>query len=912
MRLLFYVLIGILFIACSNSEWTSVPQSSLSVDCHEDSLSGMLLVDAKAAKIVLGTDSEKARANERPQMQVKFDYAFSLARHEVVCGEFNALMGRATGLVLNCSNDSVPATNVTYYDAVLFANERSKTEGFDTAYTYVNATFDNEKHCTNLEGLAYRPEINSYRLPTEAEWMLAASLNWNPQNGWIAENSDYKLHKVCGKIDSETPFCDMAGNAMEWVNDWLGNFRDTILENYVGAPDGGSLGQRIVKGGSYRNTLESVNMYSRGDVYTVTSSTRADYVGFRLAFGKIPNAVWMDANGKANSSRVIPLANSTTIRSLVGSYKTKLAFRNDLSGNIAYIDYSSGVLSVAEIVDTLEVYHPEISPDGKRIAFCTGLEGVSGKSSLYVRNLDAEGSHLVKLDVESAAIPRWRVLENGDTVVVYVTDAGNNKNETAFQNTSTWQVKFSNGKFGSPQKLFDGAYHGGVSGDNRLAVTGARILRARVDNRDTVWYKDAEDAEQACNVSLAKDGSKRTLFLDFGGKTGKAFVGKSYATHERLLIADSTGKLIQSVAVPSGYSFDHTEWVNGVENKVVATLVNSNGLHQKIVVVDLTDSSISELVSGDEVWHPDLWVADNAVAGGESLRDLDSAGVYFVDGQDWIHESVGYKMAMLWKYKDLIEVLCVGSSRVEDGIAVTQLQSGFGLNMGHPGNDLDASFYIAENYGLNHLKKLKVVIVSLDIDLWQWTTEYTEYLFSNVPGYVYDLNHSFWKDENMDYLSQIAETQAPYSSSVRSIYESSRGWGRNESVEWGAPLVESDSNWSVSRPESLDWNLARLENFVELMGKNHIHIIGVVFPQNPGYRKTGSWGRYGPTRSAAAEYLKRISAIAEKNSYFVLFDENKNERHDYGDKMALNTDHLSALGAAQLTSRLDSLLRSLK
>jgi hypothetical protein len=41
-------------------------------------------------------------------------------------------------------------------------------------------------------------------------------------------------------------------------------------------------------------------------------------------------------------------------------------------------------------------------------------------------------------------------------------------------------------------------------------------------------------------------------------------------------------------------------------------------------------------------------------------------------------------------------------------------------------------------------------------------------------------------------------------------------------------------------------------------------------------------------------------------------DENKNGKHDYSDEMALNTDHLSALGAAQITQRLDSLLKTLE
>lgn len=41
-------------------------------------------------------------------------------------------------------------------------------------------------------------------------------------------------------------------------------------------------------------------------------------------------------------------------------------------------------------------------------------------------------------------------------------------------------------------------------------------------------------------------------------------------------------------------------------------------------------------------------------------------------------------------------------------------------------------------------------------------------------------------------------------------------------------------------------------------------------------------------------------------------DENKMGDHDYTDAMAFDYDHLSYLGAAQLTHRLDSLLNTLK
>ncbi|WP_405342466.1 TIGR02171 family lipoprotein [Fibrobacter sp.] len=925
MKLLF-TLLAFLICACSNSEGDSASQQTSPVEFSEDSLSGMLRVKATGAVAVLGTNSEEARVNERPAMLVKFYYDFLLGQHEVTCAEFDSLMSFATGLALNCENDEFPAINVTYYDAVLFANERSKAEGFDTAYTYVNATFDNEKHCTNLEGFAYYPEVDAYRLPSEAEWVLVAHQAWNLDSAWTAQNSDYKLHVVCS-IGKMSGLCDMAGNAMEWVNDWLGNFRDTILDNYVGAPDGGALGQRILKGGSFRNALESISLYSRGDVYTVTSSTRADYVGFRLAFGKIPNAVWMGTNGKVNSSRVVPLANSSTIRTLVGSYKAKLAFRNDISGNLDYIDYSSGVISVVEIADTLEVYHPDISPNGKLVAFCTGMEGVSGLSSVYVRNLDAGGSNLVKLDVESAAIPRWRVLENGDTTIVYVTDAGNNRDETTFKNTSTWQVKFSKGKFGKPQKLFDGAYHDGISDDNTLAVTGARLLRARLANsgssivnsgRDTVWYKNGENAEQACNVSLSKDGSKRVLFLDFGGKTGNAFAGESYGTHERLLIADSAGNLVQIVAAPSGYTFDHSEWVNGAENKAVATLANSNGSHQKIVVIDLSDSSVSELVSGDELWHPNLWVAGKSVDVENENLDLDSAGVYMNPDDEWGPVLMRYNMELLWRFRDSANVAIIGSSRPLYSISPKAFSPEFfAVNFAHTPNSIYASRDYLDKYLIPHLKNLKYVVVSLDIDFWHKidgpeSDNFFVVTYKKYPGYLYDENHGYWSDGYPKGLLEATENSISVTE-AQSYLEDRGRYTATYCITWGdPPAIDADSTYFDDKMYFIENSLDALKNIIEICLNRNIYVVGMIFPQNPRYKDTGIFGRYGMRRSLAKSLIDQFHELERIYPNFTLFDENKMGAHDYTDMEAVDSDHLCYNGAPKITARLDSVLKSLK
>ena len=73
---------------------------------------------------------------------------------------------------------------------------------------------------------------------------------------------------------------DLAGNALEWTDDYLGCFWDTTITNYVGAPEGGSTEERVVKGGSYINAMMGIKLYLRGDLYMVTGKRRR-LMGFR-------------------------------------------------------------------------------------------------------------------------------------------------------------------------------------------------------------------------------------------------------------------------------------------------------------------------------------------------------------------------------------------------------------------------------------------------------------------------------------------------------------------------------------------------------------------------------------------------------------------------------------------------------
>lgn len=988
----------------SSSSDRNIKSSSSFNDSTEVIDSSLIKATAEMIKIyypeefiLIGTNNKAAKPSEKPQMKVKLDYAYFMDVHEFTCGDYKKLNKESTKLKTSCTNDSLPLTEVTYFDAVLIANAKSKLFGLDTIYSYTKASFDENNHCVDIEGLVTHLDIEGFRLPTEAEWILAAQKDWNTENSWNNSNSDYKIQTICSKGSDKAGFCDFSGNVTEWTNDWLGILVDTTITNFTGATDGGELGERIIKGGNYNSDKTYSNLYSRGDVYSVTSSTMAQYVGFRLVLGIIPKPAWFSNNGHISESKIEPIASASTLKPYTGTYNMKLAFRNDLNGNLAFIDYNNGNLKVSEIFDTLDVYHPEISPNGKLVAFCTKPEGIQGQSKLYVRNLSEESSAPVELQVKSAAIPRWRILENGDTAIVYVTDAGSNSEESTWKTQSTWQVTFSNGTFGTPLKIFDGTFHGGIAKDNSLAVTGARLLRVKINDKNDIWYSN----EQACNVSLSQDGSKRTAFLDFGGKTGESFVGSHYATHQRILIADSSGKLIQSIAAPTSYTFDHSEWAIFNAN-LVATLTNVNGAHSKIVLVCPTDSTIIDLVEGEELWHPSLWVqpkksllpstssssdfiqssssattsssskfiqssssatissssesnnstssssnlsssdtpssSSNESSSSEALSafeessssdassssspyqinfelDTDSAGIYYKPGQAEVYAEARYKMELLWQYKDKADVVIIGSSRALHGVAPTELSPEFfGVNLAFIGNTLSGSEFMYNNYIIPHMSKVKYIVSSIDID--RGFNTFSGSFFNGraqlCPGYVYDKAHNYWKEGYPEGLAELTY-DSPGMSTYENKYRHTRGLDSlpGASAWEKKPQVDTDSNLYRKSPTAYRTNFNSLTNMVKTAHEKGIYFIGVVFPQNPNFKNTGAFGRYGIPRSEAPLLLQEIADLSKTYPNFILFDENKMGDHDYTGDMANDRDHLAYPGAIHFTARLDSLLKEL-
>ena len=878
-----------LIAGCSNSESVNSINNYEPFSLDE----GMVLVHASDKSVELGTDDIAAQPTVRPSMRVEFSYDFYIGKREVTLGEY----GKVFGIQYDSLLVNLPVSNVTFFDAVLYANALSKKNGLDTVYTYTKAVVDAEGHCVSMLDFSTRFDVNAFRLPTEAEWMLVATHNWN---------------KVCDE-KSKTP-CDFKGGVKEWVNDWLGGYRDTTVENYVGIFGGGFLNTRILKGGSFRDDPVDVHVYDRSDVYPVTADLRMDYIGFRIVYGAIPNPTMTDYRGYVVHDDVDVVITSDEFRSMFGTMKGKLVFRNETSGNLMYVNLVSGDPVVHEIVDTMEVYHPTISPDGRYVAFCNRPEGVSGRSTVFVRSLDLSREIVKVFRGNFAAIPRWRVLDSGDTVIVYVDNAGNNKDAATFRASSTWQVVFWNVAFRQKSKLLDGAYHGGISEDWRLAVTSARQLRAKraepgktllEKSKDELWY----GGEQACNASLSQDGTKRTLFLDFGGETGRKFTGKKYGTHEMLLVADSLGNLIQGVPSPSSYSFDHTEWTQR-KDVAIATLVDKNGAHGRIVAVNLKDSSIVDLVKGTDITYPDLWMGKSPVSEGNDSLAFDSAGVYMYAGGSREMSLYRYKLELLWRYRDSADVVILGSSRSLSAADPMVMSHYFAVNLAQTPNSMAVTRALFDRYVLDNVVNLRYVVLSLDIDFWWKDSTSHNFFYENYkfyPGFVYDENHNYWKDNRDAKILQYTEASVGCEDEDQIMYH--RGLFSSSGIGWlEKPTILEDSAWMYTYPGRFEANLDILEEIVKVAAERGIGIIGVIYPQNPNYAKTGAFGRYGIIRSEAPELIGRIAALEKKYGNFHLMDENKMGKHDYTSSMAENDDHLNNFGARIFSLRLDSLL----
>ena len=168
-----------------------------------------------------------------------------------------------------------------------------------------------------------------FRLPTEAEWELAArggrsrhgyiyaGSNTLADVGWFDSNSAGRPHNVRSLQPNELKIYDMSGNVWEWCQDWYGAYGSDYVLNPTGPETGAS---RVLRGGSWMNIASLCRVSTRrGQPQDSQSPT----MGFRLALDA-PYTSWF-------------MLSSKVVRLYVGEQKSV----DILNGNGSYTIYNN-------------------------------------------------------------------------------------------------------------------------------------------------------------------------------------------------------------------------------------------------------------------------------------------------------------------------------------------------------------------------------------------------------------------------------------------------------------------------------------------------------------------------------------------------------------------------------------------
>ena len=302
----------------SSVVWESATITAQTEDGNQTASCTVTVIKKPTATEVTGTDFVEISVASIPlgsdgSYKVTLTKAFKICKHEVTQKEWVALMGSNPSTYTTKPADEEiqenrPVENINWYSAIAYCNKLTETNAIkrgasndidyvyfsDDAYTNAYTATD----ASNKNPAYIRLDANNkidatgYRLPTEAEWDIAArgglagnvyasvlEMNFLDTCAWYYGNAGDKTHEVMKKTPNNYGLYDMLGNVWEWCNDgWTTSFPKTEAEDplvlQVGSP--------IIRGCSCAGTTETELSYLNGVRTYRDVGYKNRYIGFRV------------------------------------------------------------------------------------------------------------------------------------------------------------------------------------------------------------------------------------------------------------------------------------------------------------------------------------------------------------------------------------------------------------------------------------------------------------------------------------------------------------------------------------------------------------------------------------------------------------------------------------------------------
>jgi formylglycine-generating enzyme required for sulfatase activity len=389
-RILFlFLIIFILFgVSCEKTDRTRAAAKTPTVIKTK---TGIEMVSIPAGWFEMG--SRRGEANESPVHRIWVD-AFLMDRYEVTQEQYGELV---LGNPSHFKGAKNPMEQMSWADAALYCNARSRAEGLEPCYDEESGECDFS--------------ANGYRLPTEAEWEYACRAGTDTEHffgleqrrlkdhAWYADNSLEKTHPVGQKKPNPWGLYDMYGNVAEWCNDI---YDESYYENSRQKdPRGPTEGKKyVLRGGAWSSSADKCrSSYRVGEDPGFQDACFArDDIGFRCVRSAPQN---------------IP-AREAKVRAELEEITHKIVYETYREDNWELFLINADGSNAINLTCTSEVdeHYPKVSPDGTKICFLARerarLERCCRQPSkvldVYYMSIDGTGRTKV---AEHAGSPCW-------------------------------------------------------------------------------------------------------------------------------------------------------------------------------------------------------------------------------------------------------------------------------------------------------------------------------------------------------------------------------------------------------------------------------------------------------------------------------------------------------------------------